>query len=144
VFAEGFDLDAAEAVGGADHLDVTDLLGSLVAKSLVMAEPAGGVLRYRMLETIRQFAAERLVEAGEDEALAAAAKHCEYFLRVAETAAPHLTGPDQGRWFARLDADFARLSSSPCRCWNGPKPRPTPGCSGRRCWSSRRSVPSRS
>jgi predicted ATPase/class 3 adenylate cyclase len=109
VFAESFDLDAAEAVGGAGHLDAADRLGSLVDKSLVMAEPAGGVLRYRLLETIRQFAAERLVEAGEDEALGAAAKHCEYFLRVAETAAPHLTGPDQGRWLARLDADLANL-----------------------------------
>jgi predicted ATPase/class 3 adenylate cyclase len=109
VFAEGFDLDAAEAVCGAGHLDVTDLLGSLVDKSLVLAESAGGALRYRLLETIRQFAAERLVEAGEDEALAAAANHRDYFLRVAETAAPHLTGPDQGRWLARLDADLANL-----------------------------------
>jgi predicted ATPase/class 3 adenylate cyclase/Tfp pilus assembly protein PilF len=109
VFAESWDLDAAEAVGRAGHLDVTDLLGSLVDKSLVMAEPAGGGLRYRLLETIRQFAAERLVEASEEEALAAAAKHCEYFLQVAETAAPHLTGPDQGRWLARLDADIANL-----------------------------------
>ena len=108
VFAESFDLDAAEAVG-AGPLDVTDVLGSLVNKSLVLAEPAGGALRYRLLETIRQFAAERLVEAGEDEALAAAANHCEYFLRVAETAAPHLTGSDQGRWLARLDADIANL-----------------------------------
>jgi predicted ATPase len=109
VFAESFDLDAAEAVGGAGHHDATDLLGSLVDKSLVLAEPAGGTLRYRLLETIRQFAAERLVEAGEDEALAAAANHCEYFLRVAETAAPHLTGSDQRRWLSRLDADIANL-----------------------------------
>ncbi len=106
VFAESFDLDAAEAVGGAGQLD---LLSSLVDKSLVVADPAGGGLRYRLLETIRQFAAERLVEAGEDKALAAAAKHCAHFLRVAETAAPHLTGPDQGRWLARLDADIANL-----------------------------------
>ncbi len=113
VFAESFDLDAAEAVGGAGDIevfDVADLLGSLVDKSLVVAEPAaGGALRYRLLETIRQYAAERLVEAGEDEALAAAARHCAHFLRVAETAAPHLTGPDQGRWLARLDADIANL-----------------------------------
>jgi predicted ATPase/class 3 adenylate cyclase/Tfp pilus assembly protein PilF len=109
VFAESFDLDAAEAVCGAGHIDVTDLLGSLVAKSLVIAEPAGGALRYRLLETIRQFAAERLVEAGEDEALAAAANHCEYFLQVVETAAPNVTGSDQRRWLARLDADIANL-----------------------------------
>jgi predicted ATPase/class 3 adenylate cyclase len=118
VFAEGFDLDAAEAVGGQDDIDVFDvsgLLGSLVDKSLVLAEPtdpaggAGGALRYRLLETIRQFAAERLVEAGEQSAIAAAAAHCEYFLRLAESAAPHLNGPDQGRWLARLDADHANL-----------------------------------
>jgi predicted ATPase len=68
VFAGGFDLKAAEAVGGSgdlDVLDVADLLGSLVDKSLVVAEPAGTGLRYRLLETVRLFAAERLVEAGD-------------------------------------------------------------------------------
>ena len=118
VFADGFDLDAAEAVGGVDDIDVfdvSDLLGSLVDKSLVLAEPAdpaggaGGALRYRLLETIRQFAAERLIEAGEQNAIAAAAAHCEYFLRLAEAAAPYLDGPDSGRWLARLDADYANL-----------------------------------
>ena len=68
MFAGGFGLDAAEAVCGSgdlDVLDVADLLGSLVDKSLVVAEPAGEGLRYRLLETIRLFAAERLAEAGE-------------------------------------------------------------------------------
>ena len=113
VFAGGFGLDAAEAVcgsGGLDVLDVADLLGSLVDKSLVVAEPAGGTLRYRLLETIRLFAAERLVEAGDDgEAAAVAAAHCAHFLSVAETAAPYLAGPEQGSWLARLDADQANL-----------------------------------
>ncbi len=112
VFAGGFGLDAAEAVcgsGDVDVLDVADLLGSLVDKSLVVAEQAGGTLRYRLLETIRLFAAERLVEAGEDEAAAVAAAHCAHFLSVAETAAPYLTGPEQGRWLARLDADQPNL-----------------------------------
>jgi predicted ATPase/class 3 adenylate cyclase len=111
VFAEGFDLDAAENVcgfGDIDVLEVTDLLGSLVNKSLVGTEPAGTTLRYRLLETIRQFAAERLAEAGE-EAAAAAAAHCQYFLDAAEAAAPHLSGPEQGRWFARLDTEQANL-----------------------------------
>jgi hypothetical protein len=111
VFAEGFDLEAAEAVcgfGDIEALEVTGLLGSLVDKSLVVAEPAAGALRYRLLETIRQFAAERLAEAGPVEAAAAAA-HSEHFLAVAEAAAPHLTGPDQGRWFARLDTELANL-----------------------------------
>ena len=60
VFAEGFGLDAAEAVcgfAGIETVDVAGLLGSLVDKSLVVAEPAGPALRYRLLETIRQFAA---------------------------------------------------------------------------------------
>jgi predicted ATPase len=79
-----------------------------VDKSLVVAEPAGPYLRYRLLETIRQFAAGRLAEAGDDRAAVAAA-HCAHYLSVAETAAPHLTGPDQGSWLARLDADQANL-----------------------------------
>ena len=112
VFADGFDLDAAEAVCGftrIDVLNVADLLGSLVDKSLVVAEPAGGLLRYRLLETIRLFAAEQLAEAGDDEATMVAAAHCAHFLSVAETAAAHLTGPEQGSWLARLDADQANL-----------------------------------
>ena len=110
VFAESFDLDAVEGMCAAGHIgafDVADLLGSLVDKSLVVAEPAGDVVRFRLFETIRQFAAERLAETGEE--AAAAAAHGRHFLLLAETAAPHLTGPDQGRWFARLDADYPNL-----------------------------------
>jgi predicted ATPase/class 3 adenylate cyclase len=113
VFAGGFGLDAAEAVcgtGDLDALDVADLLGSLVDKSLVVAEPAGEGLRYRLLETIRLFAAERLVEAGGDgEAAAVAAAHYAHFLAAAETAAAYLSGPEQGKWLAQLDADRANL-----------------------------------
>jgi predicted ATPase/class 3 adenylate cyclase len=112
VFAGGFGLDAAEAVCGfarIDVLEVAGLLGSLVDKSLVVAEPAGGTLRYRLLETIRLFAAERLVEADDEEAAVVAAAHCAHFLSLAETAAAYLTGPEQGSWLARLDADQANL-----------------------------------
>jgi predicted ATPase/class 3 adenylate cyclase len=111
VFAEGFDLDAAEQVcgfGDIETLEVTGLLGSLVDKSLVVAEPAGNAVRYRLLETIRQFAAERLGEAGDEEAAVAAA-HGQYFLEAAEAAAPHLDERDQGEWFTRLDTDQANL-----------------------------------
>jgi len=112
VFAEGFDLDAAEAVcgfGDIEAADVADLLGSLVDKSLVVAEPAGSALRYRLLETIRQFAAEKLAETGPGQAAATEAAHCAHYRSVAETAARHLAGPDQGRWLSLLDADQANL-----------------------------------
>jgi predicted ATPase/class 3 adenylate cyclase len=112
VFAGGFDLAAVEAVCGSgdlDVLDVADLLGSLVDKSLVVAERAEETLRYRLLETIRLFAAERLAEAGEEEAAAVTAAHCAHFLAAAEAAAAYLTGPEQGSWLARLDADQANL-----------------------------------
>jgi predicted ATPase/transcriptional regulator with XRE-family HTH domain/Tfp pilus assembly protein PilF len=111
VFADSFDLDAAEAVCGVGDitaLDVTGLLGSLVDKSLVVAEPAGTSLRYRLLETIRQFAADRAAEVGDDQA-AVATVHGAHYLSVAEIAAPHLTGPDQGSWLTRLDADQANF-----------------------------------
>jgi predicted ATPase/class 3 adenylate cyclase/Tfp pilus assembly protein PilF len=112
VFAGSFDLAAAEAVavaGAIDALEVAGLLGLLVDKSLVVAEPAGPALRYRLLETIRQFAADRLAETGDDQATALAAAHCAHYLSVAETAAPHLTGAGQGSWRTRLDADQANL-----------------------------------
>jgi predicted ATPase/class 3 adenylate cyclase len=112
VFAGGFDLAAAEAVGGygaIDALEVAGLLGSLVDKSLVVAEPDGAGLRYRLLETIRLFAAERLADAGSEEVLAVGAAHCAHYLAVAEAAAAHLAGPEQGSWLARLDTEHANL-----------------------------------
>ena len=122
VFAGGFTLDAAEAVCGSgdlDVLDIGDLLGSLVDKSLVVAEQAGAGLRYRLLETIRLFAAERLAEAGE-EAAAVTAAHCAHYLAVAEAAAAHLAGPGQGSWLARLDADQANLRRAAQHAADGP------------------------
>jgi tetratricopeptide (TPR) repeat protein len=92
-----------------DRLDVLDLLGSLVNKSLVLAEQNTDALRYRLLETIRQFALDRLMDAGSDEVAAVKAAHWEHFLSVAEEASVGLTVPDQGRWFARLDADRSNL-----------------------------------
>ena len=123
VFAGSFGLDTAEAVcgsGGLDVLDVAALLGSLVDKSLVVAEPAATALRYRLLETIRLFAAERLVEAGDEQAAAVATAHCAHYLAVAETAAAYLTGPEQGSWLARLDADQANLAARRRSCGRRP------------------------
>jgi predicted ATPase/DNA-binding XRE family transcriptional regulator len=112
VFAGGFGLAAAEAVCGFGAIDVpgvADLLGSLVDKSLVSTELAGPGLRYRMLETIRLFAAECLADAGDQETAAVLDAHCSHYLAVAEAAAARLSGPDQGRWLALLDTDRADM-----------------------------------
>ncbi len=112
VFPESFDLAAAEAAcgfGSIDRLDVVELLGSLVNKSLVVTEPSAPGLRYRLLETIRQFAGDRLLETGDDETVAVSAAHCAHFVFLAETAQPHLMGPEQGSWFRSLDNDRANF-----------------------------------
>jgi tetratricopeptide (TPR) repeat protein len=123
VFASGFELEAGEAVGVSDTVDafdVADLLGSLVDKSLVIAERTGESLRYRLLETIADYAAQELLKAGGESAvLEARDRHAGFFLTLAENAAPELTGPRQGTWLARLDVEwdnlraaFAHLSAS--------------------------------
>ena len=70
VFMGGFDLDAAQAVGAetdAEQFQLIDLLGLLVDKSLIVAEESQGVMRYRLLETVRQYGLEKLAESGEAE-----------------------------------------------------------------------------
>jgi predicted ATPase/class 3 adenylate cyclase len=112
VFAGGFDLAAAEAVcgyGDIDRLDVPGLVGSLTDKSLVVTEPSESCLRYRLLETIRLFAADRLSEVSGQEIAAAAAAHSAHYLAVAETAAPHLSGPEQRIWRTLLKTEHTNL-----------------------------------
>ncbi len=98
-FRGGWTLEAAEVVctgGVVTPADVLDLLGGLVAQSLVVA--SGG--RFRLLETIHQYASDRLVEAGEAEDLRE--RHARYFLALAEQAEPELRTPRQADWLARL------------------------------------------
>jgi predicted ATPase/class 3 adenylate cyclase len=112
VFAAGFDLAAAETVCGYGTIaaaEVAVLLGSLADKSLVVTEPAAAGQRYRLLETIRLFAAERLAGTAGQEAAAVRKAHCAHYVAVAETAAPYLTGPEQGAWLARLETEDANL-----------------------------------
>jgi predicted ATPase/class 3 adenylate cyclase len=113
VFAGGFDLDAAEAVcvsDTVDALDVLDLLGSLVAKSLVIADHSRQAVRYRMLETIRQYSAQELLRAvGDEEVLRVRDRHATYYLALAEAGAPALTGRGQREWLHRLDAEWDNL-----------------------------------
>ncbi|HET9385036.1 MAG TPA: BTAD domain-containing putative transcriptional regulator [Gemmatimonadales bacterium] len=114
VFAGGFTLDAAETVCAGAPLDAEDILdgvAALVDKSLIVMEAGDGTARYRLLETVRQYGAERLSEAGE--AAGVERKHAEYYLGVAETAAPHLFGgEDEPGIIASLVVDDDNLRAA--------------------------------
>jgi predicted ATPase/class 3 adenylate cyclase len=111
VFVGGCELDSAEAVCGPaaelGGLDVLDGLMSLADQSLLRAEEVDGETRFRMLDTIREFAAERLVESGEQADVER--RHTETFLALAESLTPRLTGDDQRRWLGRLERDHDNI-----------------------------------
>ena len=112
MFAGGFNLEAAEAVAADDRLlqeDVLDLLSSLVNKSLVVVENNGE--RYRLLETIREYARERLRVAGEDSAVRE--RHFDWYLRLAERLEPSLLGGAQQKpALDLLEADHDNLRAA--------------------------------
>jgi non-specific serine/threonine protein kinase len=91
--------------------EVLDLLSHLVEQSLVMASEGGGpATRYRLLETVRQYARERLWETTSGDEVQR--RHCDYFLRLAEEAAPKIHGPDQVEWLDRLEGEHANLRAA--------------------------------
>ncbi|TDD10985.1 helix-turn-helix domain-containing protein [Nonomuraea deserti] len=112
VFAGGASLEAAERVcrdEGVAGEQVLELLTALMEKSLVLADGAGAP-RYRMLDTIREYAAYRLAEAGETEAARRA--HLDYFTELAETADPHLRRAEQLEWLSTLEAEHDNISAA--------------------------------
>ncbi len=113
VFAGGCELTAAEEVladDDLDPLDVVDVLGRLVDKSLVVADVTDGGLRYRLLETIRQYAQEQLEASGDSAAVRR--RHAGYFVALAEEAGPHLWTRDQVKWNEVVWRDIDNLRAA--------------------------------
>jgi non-specific serine/threonine protein kinase len=118
VFAGGWSLEAAEQVcsdpeeepGEIEAWEILDLLTSLIDKSLVVFEARGGAEpRYRLLETIRLYAQERLAT---EDATALWSRHRDYYLALAETAASKLQGPEQTAWLERLETEHDNLRAA--------------------------------
>ncbi|OFX28072.1 MAG: hypothetical protein A2Z07_05320 [Armatimonadetes bacterium RBG_16_67_12] len=112
VFAGGWTLDAAEAICAGEGIgpgDVLDLLTLLIDKSLVIVDEREGDLRYRLLETVRQYVRDRLLETGQEAAVRA--RHRDWFLEMAEQAEAELRGPAQAAWLKRLDAEHDNVRS---------------------------------
>ncbi len=114
VFAGGWRLEVAESVCDDDGIEanrVSELMIQLAAKSLLVVEgPEGMETRYRLLETIRQYADEKLLEAGEE--LEVRNRHLEYFLGLAERAEPELTGPNTPKWIKRLEEELDNIRAA--------------------------------
>jgi predicted ATPase len=113
VFAGSFSFDAAKAVCAGDEIEphrVLDLLALLIDKSLVQVDDDGDEARYRLLETVRYYAAQRLITAGEE--TAARDRHRDHYLVFAETAEPHLEGSGQTEWIARVAQDYPNLRAA--------------------------------
>ena len=113
VFVGGCSLEAAEAVcsgAGIDEVEVLDLLSALVARSLVVAEDApSGERRYRLLETIRQYAEERVDDAERAELRD---RHADFYVDFVETAAEGLRGPDQLRWLLEIESELENIRAA--------------------------------
>jgi predicted ATPase/class 3 adenylate cyclase/DNA-binding SARP family transcriptional activator len=113
VFAGGWTLEAAEGVCAGDGIEageVFDLLTQLVDKSLVVYEEQEGEARYRLLETVRQYSGDRLLEAGETAAVRG--QHTDFFVRLAEQAEPELPGVEQTAWLERLEREHDNLRAA--------------------------------
>ena len=114
VFAGGWTLEAAEAIcsgDGLDPYDILDLLTQLVNKSLIIPDAdTDAQARYRLLETIRQYARERLMEAGGGEGIRH--QHLTYYVEFAERAEPELRGPNQIEWLDRLEQEVDNIRAA--------------------------------
>jgi class 3 adenylate cyclase len=122
VFAGGWTLEAAEAVcpsGSVEASGILDVLTSLVDKSLVLADMQRGAARYRLLETVRQYARDRLMDAGEDAEVRT--RHRAWCLTLVEQGGPELRGPRQRIWLQRFEVEQDNLRAA--LVWDREDPR---------------------
>lgn len=113
VFAGGFTLESAEAVCAGDSIDpyaVLELLSRLVDKSVVQVDLGEAEGRYRLLETIRLYAQQRLLESGEIDSTRN--RHSMFFLSLAERAEPELAASDNAAWLTRLEQEHDNLRAA--------------------------------
>ncbi|MGQ4597947.1 LuxR C-terminal-related transcriptional regulator [Nocardia sp. R6R-6] len=113
IFVGSFDLAAAEAVAGGSGLlrsDIADIVGELVDRSILLAESFGGRVRYRLLETLREYGRYHLTQSGEMTKLAVA--HRDYYLRRVEVNANAWYGPRQAEWLADARSDHANVAAA--------------------------------
>lgn len=113
VFAGGFDLDTAEQActhGDIRRRDVAQLVSALVDRSLVVVDRADDRMRYRQLETLRQFGAEHLGR--RPEAAEVRAQHATAFVDIAQRASVAMETAEEGPWADRLDRDFDNLRAA--------------------------------
>lgn len=121
VFAGGWTLEAAEPVCSGEPLEdweVLTLLTSLCDKSLVVTDEQNEATRYRLLETVRQYAQDRLSESGEESTWRD--RHLDYFLALAEEADKHLRGKDQKTWIRRVESEHDNIRVA--LDWSGSDP----------------------
>ncbi|MBB6051618.1 adenylate/guanylate cyclase domain-containing protein [Armatimonas rosea] len=117
VFAGGWVLESAESVGsgaGIDELDVLDLLTSLVDKSLVTYEEHGNRARYRLLETVRQYARERLAESGESETVRG--RHLDHTVTQVEAIFAITSFEGFPLWMQHMDEEYENIRAALAWC----------------------------
>lgn len=122
VFAGGWTLEAAEAVCAGEGLkaeDVLDGLTRLINKSLVSMEPQGEQSRYHLLETLRQYGRDRLLET--EEGTDVQVRHAQWCLSLAEQADPELAGVHPEHWVGRLEAEHDNLRAALGSCLEQPE-----------------------
>ena len=134
MFAGSFDLEAVVAICGVeiDEYELIDLLARLSDKSLIIMEERDRQARYRLLETIRQYAAEKLQE--EKEVETARRRHRDWYLTFVEQAQAGLRSGSETEWLGRLEVEHDNIRAA--LAWmikeekNPTPPSRWPGCSG--------------